>query len=170
MREPGQLLGYGSPSRRASRLLTHKNDAKLTHARADLLSAGSSEERRRRRGAADQKRLRGWGPGRGAAPRSLGFRAVAEGKFLSWGSEECDFPSAFLRFRGGFASPLALCGAATLNRVKDETRGGRDLGLAFWSVSVLCLWIGVEAWKAPSGRARVAAGAGAPRVFQLVTD
>jgi len=66
---------------------------------------------------------------------------------------------------------LALCCAAqqTLNRGKDETR---DLGFGVWSVSFSFLgsWMGVEAVEGASGRARVAAGAAAPRVFQLVTD
>ena len=62
-----------------------------------------------------------------------------------------------------------LCGAANF-----ESGQGRDKGSGVWRlvgfVFVFGLVDGVEAVEGASGRARVAAGAAAPRVFQLVTD
>jgi hypothetical protein len=85
------------------------------------------------------------------------------------GEGECDFPSAFLRFRGLWllCSLSAVCRVGRSNfesRRDEQRREGEDLGLAlgvavsFWA----CGWGGRRVW------ARVAAGAGAPRVFQLV--
>jgi len=59
-----------------------------------------------------------------------------------------------------------LCGAANF-----ESGQGRDKGSGVWRLVGFVFVFGlVEAVEGASGRARVAAGAAAPRVFQLVTD